>query len=74
MMDKMDVPEVPGEEDSAAEIYAAGKRLCEIAKSMGYSEEEEEEEEETQLAPEQRIPAKASGKTDKVAAALSYFK
>lgn len=74
MMEKMDVPEVPGEEDSAAEIYAAGKRLCEIAESMGYSPEEESEEEETQLEDDQRIPAQAHGKTDKVSAALSYFK
>jgi len=70
----MDLPEVEGEEDSAAEIYAAGKRLCEIAKSMGYAEEEEAAEEESELPPSDRIPTEAPGKKDKVSGALAYFK
>lgn len=66
-------------EDKAAELYAMGKQLCEMAKAMGYSEEGEEEdemgEEETSLRPEQRIPAQApKGGKSKLDLAIGFLK
>lgn len=62
----------------AKEIYDMGKRLCELAESMGYSDEGEGMDEEAPMAEQAAEPFKkkpnAGGKKGKLEIALGFLK